>query len=556
MCPIPTTGYYIDATTCQWACVRGWFRVNDTCKRCEPASCAVGEFYDAESCFGGDQTTVCEPCAADRPHTLNVSGLETPGVCPYVCAQNYFPNPDCALCAALASPSSYYCPAGSSAVCAATPCTPCDPLLLPQSALWVPTNDSVCRVRCKSGYHTVATNTGEVLPLALDEAYDPAAIRCDECGLRSLPFCPSITCPASQTLVQITTSENSFRCIPCQKQACPLGTHAPCDITQLHCVLCPPLESALMFYVDSDCAFACPDNTVVYNHTCVDCNVLYPTFPEAAKPYYGHCVAQWNAEPAARWWPPEADPFHFPLRHELLMPKENRAGICWPSPVLTPPTSYSRFGAPHADDEKYILQVPHQRRLLSTPGCDREGFYWSPAFGACALCPPQHYCIDGAIEQCPLFTSANAPGSTACECLPHFVRSPNSSECVLPQQTLPAAALAFTCPPDLIYTLLPNGVPACFPCPPGTRPILGECMDTPLFADDDNNCSAAWLPFENTCACPPGYQPTTNTCAPCSVGTFSPHIGYSPCIPCPANTSTYAEGSTHIAQCLAIFYDY
>jgi hypothetical protein len=182
----------VDASTCDWTCDYGWFRslLATSCKPCASVSCALGEFYSAQACSANTPTEekVCTPCTSPN--------ATAPGLCPHVCPANHFSTDGgpCVLCSALSS-GDYYCPAGSRVLCAATPCSPCT-TAPPESADIVPTNDSVCRVRCKSGYHTIWLATGDVLPFELDQAFDPETIRCDECGLRSLPpsACPTFAC--------------------------------------------------------------------------------------------------------------------------------------------------------------------------------------------------------------------------------------------------------------------------------------------------------------------------------------------------------------------------
>ena len=563
-CQIPANAHFTDTSTCVWRCNVGWFRINQTaCVPCAASSCGLGESYSSFACYDDNRYAlfICTPCGPNRPIHL------APGICRESCPDHHFPSATaaCVLCAANAD--SYYCAPGSSALCAPTACTACA-LPPPDNAVYVPTNDTVCRVQCKAGYHTVWLPTGEVLALDYEQAWDPAHIQCEECGLRSsaLYECPLTSCPPTETIVHVA---NRLECIPCQSSyamGCALGTYAPCQsgvVPQQHCVLCPPLQTGHMYiaYTPTSttmCPTACPPNTIQHGIQCVSCNLLYSA--PALAPYQAF-YARWDAPPWPRWWPVQFDPPHLGLRDapdaQGNPVPEPRAGRCWPCPstvaanandpflcLLTQNSNVQLWPA-HDTMNGTILELPPTRRLLAHNACPPGSFPQSQ--GLCALCPPQHWCIGiEPPQRCPPFTTAQHPGSSQCAtCVAGFV--PNGTQCILPQQTLPPAAQAFACPSTHVISMLSSGIPACSQCPPGMVPedkhTCAPLLIPPL------QCPPTWslLPF-GECACGPGTYPST-TCIQCAKGTFSAYLGHAACTPCPANTTTLSVGSTRLADC-------
>ena len=230
--------------------------------------------------------------------------------------------------------------------------------------------------------------------------------------------------------------------------------------------------------------------------------------------------------------------------------------MCWPCPIGTPWESSQLCALPQTEllssqrnsvlSPDYILVVPFHRRLLWANAFSCEpGLFFNQTVGACALCPLHHYCPLGVEPiRCPDFSIAPSPGATQCDCLPAFDESaPPRSGCELRQHRSSEAANAFTCPPELFRAMLPTGGPACFPCPQGTHMVNESCL---LIAPYNDLLSSA---------CGPGsYYFNDTTCELCPLGTFSPYIGFSPCTPCPPNTSTFAAASTHVAQCLSLYF--
>ena len=580
ICNVPAYAHFLEAENCVWACDLGYFLAPaaNECRPCAPSSCALGEIYVSQACYaeGASTDTVCLPCPSHLPSAALVLPLAMPGQCPYACDEGYyqfaFPA-GCVPCSSATAAAAGYCAAGSKMrLC--TTCTACPPMTV-DNAIAVPTNDSVCRVRCSAGYHTVLRATEQVLPFRVDEAYDPDLIQCDECGLRTLP-CPLTTCPAGQSLVETTSA--SYRCLACMtshQMGCEPGTYAgACPggvVTQDHCLLCPPIPTDGRFFVTTGaCATGCAANTILHNNgTCLPCSTLYPVVPMGA-PYQAF-FALWNAVPARRWWPSIYDPPHLGVRPTDAQgnPRiESRAGRCWPCPTAAATednadgelcASSSLSGSSSqgyhasvslAQQGGYILVIAPHRRLLATSSACEPGTY--PSHTWCALCPPNHWCAQGLVHSCPAFSTA-PPGSSSlaqCRCKTAFVKAGDNCEREI--RELPAIVLtSLVCPPDAVQIRQASGFPLCTPCPPSTRPT--RLPMTPNAADDTicvlANASIFQLP--TTGGCGPGTQPNADEgCVPCPRDTFSPHLGHSPCIACPKDTLTATTGATHLADCL------
>ena len=496
-----------------------------------------------------------------------------------------------------------YCPAGYRLVyCADSPCTACPPIAV-DNAVYVPSNVTTsCKIRCKAGYHTILKATGEVIPFALDQAFNPSLIECAECGLRALP-CPLLSCQPGETIVQVAGITPRFRCLPCLSSygmTCPPGTFADtCPggiVPQLRCVLCTqPLPADGRFYIPyqpiddmrhTQCPTACPTDTILYNNgTCLSCNLLYS--PIQGAPYTSF-FALWNAEPAPRWWPTAYDPPHLGVRPVNAQGKtlsETRAGRCWPCPAGTISPSdplYSRgdlcslsFSSSSSsslqssssssssmsvgnnnNDGGYILVLSPpavRRRLLLSIASTKcqPGAY--PSHTWCSLCPANHWCPgqQQSPQRCPSFSASPVASWTKsqCQCIPPFF-SQKGGECTMRS---PPLLLLTTCPEGQVQTIQPNtGIPFCETCLAGTYPDgSGVCVEESA-KPPATACPPDTVPSTAMCACGPGTQQITvdAPCTPCPRNTFSPHIGGSPCIPCPPGTFTGLTGATHLANCL------
>ena len=382
---------------CLWRCNLGFFKTGETCSACNASLCRSGESYIGNSQCGPEMTLsqICLPCPANvRGGVLNLAAPDR-GKCSYSCLKDYYypnPNPNLFLQTQMAcvqcSGTVTRCPAGYSVTCAVNPCRLCqasvDTISLSGKAVMVPTSDSVCRVQCMPGFHTISIWDRTVLSDKEISAYDPSEIVCEECSRRPFLPCPVLSCSPGYQILQ-------GACAPCKtslEMGCAEGTYAPpCPggrVTQIiGCLNCPMYDLLVTAALESgdyvpdkwptrmfvslppsstsqqkliiinsntskkqensvdDCLTACVHGSVQVKKlstviTCVACSALLPAPPKNA-PYSGY-YSTWNASDGLRWWPPEFDPPH--LQRRQLDSKgnlrvESRAGLCWPCPSYT-----------------------------------------------------------------------------------------------------------------------------------------------------------------------------------------------------------------------------
>jgi hypothetical protein len=381
-------------SVCLWRCNIGFVRTGETCAACNASLCQPGESYIGNSQCSPEMSLaqICPPCPPTvMGGVLNLEASER-GRCSYTCLKGYYyqnPNPNsflqiqmaCIQCAGAVT----RCPAGYSVTCAANPCKVCqtpDTLLSSGKAVMVPTSDSICRVQCLPGFHTVNLLDRTVLLDKEITAFDPSKISCEECSRRPFIPCPVLSCGPGY---QIGASNDA--CVPCKnspEMGCPEGTYAPpCPggrVTQtIGCLNCPMyallvaaaiesgdsvpdkwptrmfVPSSSLNYVGggqstiinsnvsktqsiADCLTACVNGAVQVKSSnailaCVACSVFLPTPPKNAP--YQEYFSTWNATNGLRWWPPEFDPPHLqrrPLDSRGNLRSEGRAGLCWPCP--------------------------------------------------------------------------------------------------------------------------------------------------------------------------------------------------------------------------------
>jgi hypothetical protein len=534
---------------CIWRCNIGWVKIReDKCAVCNASLCAAGEKYVGNSQCNPEArlSELCIPCPATASEggvlSINISER---GKCSYTCVDGY-PNPNpqsqmadfCIQCAA----SVTRCPAGFSVTCGLNPCSQCqNPNTLAGRAALVPTGDSICRVQCKPGYHTINLKDFTVIS-SISIGHDPSQILCDECSKWPGLACPTLSCsPGYQ-------QKKSGFCTPCQtsfEMGCPKGTYAPqCPggggVTQVGwCLTCPihlllvanaaddivPGQWPTRIFVpysivktsgvtlvgEGDCPTACVDGSVQVNTgikvVCMACSSMLPAPPDNAP--YKTFSSSWNASDGIRWWPPEFDPPHLSSQKSWFNSNqmEKRAGVCWPCPPLPlmgdPCFSSSSDqtanggqlllggeGVLHVDE---LLPKPQQfpwagagrRRLLSLTtalSCNRGSYAMPPLGSWCSVCPLDHYC-NGGISQpirCGAFFSAGLGSQTIenCTCRAGFALNQITGECVLLNQV-------FECPPGFYkssnsFQDKRSSIAPCMPCPSGTYEVNGMCQDCPL----------------------------------------------------------------------------
>ena len=327
---IPENAALKNVENCIWACNEG-FLFSDARKQCLPClhdSCELGEAFSPDSC-------TCSPCGGGASAKR--------GYCSCDPANGFFSPPasflngTCLPCKKRA-----FCPAGKRVeqLCALDPCGPCpEPYnTLQGTAILTPTFDAVCRIQCKPGHHPVHLISGDII--LNNEALDPSEVSCEPCSLRPLTPCPS-ACFLGDAVV--AASEGCKKCM--RNEDCPnAGTFAaPCTngLPQpSECIDCS-WKSAMHFFVPRSpqkCLTACiADSFEQEDGTCIPCSNL-PMVPNAPFVKY---YALFAAKPGPRWWPPEFDPPHLPIRSMVDPLLETRAGVCWPCPIGTLPHSFA-----------------------------------------------------------------------------------------------------------------------------------------------------------------------------------------------------------------------
>lgn len=503
LCPHAPPHAEILTADCLWRCADAFFRLNDTfCAPCRPSSCAAGEDFDASRCQPeAAYADVCPPCDPRLP--LLWSNTK-PGVCAFNCTGRYYNSPDLNRCLPCETVT---CPPGKHYVCAAEPCVPCPAPYntLDGAAVLAPSSDAVCRVQCRPGYRALAAD--DDTPLFNDQL-DPAQARCEPCERRPHLPCPR-QCPDRLTLAPDGT------CVPCLA-ACPPGTFPPPCTPGMPqspvCLACPAHRREANRFFLHHCDTACIPGTVERDGECLPCALLFPPPPRGA-PFVSYSYALPNASPGARWWPPEFDPPHLPLRSIVDPLHERRAGVCWPCPIGTPlphsPAETEPCGAAAANHHPAAASHSHHPNALThshhpnAPSRRRRLFAeWPPIIGACPPgkrffinaclpCKPNHFCLGGEEYPCPLFS--NEP------------QCPDSLPPSLP------------CPPN--YTLVDPPRNVCEQNAPPPLPVA------PCSAE----CDASTL-LDCACACPPATEWRDGRCAPCPNGTVSRSVGRAPCV--------------------------
>ena len=280
---------------CEWVCNAGFFMLNnETCMECDAeVACTVGEYFigvelcSSLSITSGSAITsnnkdnnnnnnnnsnireiVCIPCplkyqpngaanddnassssSSSSSSRLNISRSEK-GKCAYDCLEGYTPDPNpFAPMPCLKCPSAI-CPPGQHLNCDHTAITMelCSDCIQPfntlqGTAILAPTNDSICRVHCRPGYHTVLRSNGNVVFSTLPDqtshsinnitffGYDPTEITCEPCTQRPLVQCLSCAPGTALDLNSNNTQQiQQTSCAPClttMQLGCPPGSYAP-----------------------------------------------------------------------------------------------------------------------------------------------------------------------------------------------------------------------------------------------------------------------------------------------------------------------------------------
>lgn len=316
--PIPENAVFKNVADCAWECKDGFlFSKARQCLPCLPSSCELGEAFSPESC-------TCSPCGGGNATERGICYCDpAKGVFRLLSSYNCLPCKTEAFCAAGMRVDQ---------LCSVDPCGPCpEPYnTLKGTAVLTATFDGICRVQCKPGYHPIDSISGEII--LKNEALDPMRVSCESCSLRPLNPCPSACFLGS---AESTVTMECQKCM--HNEDCPnAGTFAaPCTpgLPQpLTCIECSAAQPLRFFVAGSPekCLTACIADSFEQQQACVPCShlVMVPGAPFVK--YY----ALFAAKPAARWWPPEFDPPHLPLRS--MMPLlETRAGVCWPCPIGT-----------------------------------------------------------------------------------------------------------------------------------------------------------------------------------------------------------------------------
>lgn len=267
---------------------------------------------------------------------------------------------------------------------------------------------------------------------------------------------------------------------------------------------------------------------------CVPCSTLNTP----ALSFY----AVWNASNGTRWWRPDQDPPHLPLRPAAGGP-ERRAGLCWPCPpgTLTLPndadlclsssltTVSSQLQASSQGEEGLVFFNPllrqqvvvrPLRKLLSLPA--QQG---SPA---AAVCP--HF--------------ASGP---SCTCNPGFVWSDAAHACVFEQRCSQSHRLVLAPHKDTTSLRLIKHPDPCHHLG-GARNMHVQC-GTPYSRSTNRAARHELVPLH---ACGPGmyFASASGMCHPCAPGSYSTHHGLRLCLPCPRGMTTLDTGSVLRAQCV------
>ena len=493
----------VPALTGGWVCLEGWFRSHDAlCLPCGALSCSVGQSYSPSRCtptFSG-----CVNCPVYEGAELQADGLR--GVCAYRCLPPYFQNPragvPCTLCGT-SPPLNSSCPPGQFWNASDCACAVCGDMLsvLQGATVLAPSSDSVCRIWCRPGFHTLMRSTLRVVTDGYPQ--DPSKIVCESCTKR--PGLPCPMCPAG-TL--------GPHCLPYVSASCVAPrTYAPQyspggTVASLPCLLCPPLQAMRMAMpVTSDpCASVCQPDTYEGPGACVPCHNL--PVPVGA-PYLGY-RSLWNATPGSRWWPEAYDPPHLPPRSYGV---EERAGRCWPCPVWSlSRASDSLDPCPSSSQMASSVWTipnnePQRRRLMES-------------------CTTAYTLDRRRIEWCaPLSRSVVA--------------------------AVPTTEL--TCPSGWVVENAMHLRPRCVACPAGTIQTETQCrlcpLRTPVSEVGSTQCQrhaairpptmcvarAQAQPFESQiCGCVPGTfldASKNHTCQRCTQGKVSHTLSNAPCTP-------------------------
>ena len=181
----------------------------------------------------------------------------------------------------------------------------------------------------------------------------------------------------------------------------------------------------------------------------------------------------------------------------------------------------------------------------------------------CYSCPPNSYCQDGVLNQCPQYSTSPAESSLITQCACQSDSGLDNGACM--------------CKIGYVRGLV-GSVDQCQPCPAGSwcpeQTTVRKCTDNAISlqgsfkAENCSLCASGWLkngPLScrrclNGYACPdllteypctPGsYAPAlATTCVTCSASSYASVNASTTCTPCATNSSSVA-GATDEAQCV------
>lgn len=309
--------------------------------------------------------------------------------------------------------------------------------------------------------------------------------------------------PGSSTYTTTSTSVENCKCYPGYQplagpgcSACPRDMFRGKDDT--NCRACPPGETT--FGKTGSTACGCEAGKRRYDTVCIPCEpntFCVPCFESQADcPVSG--VNQFDC---------------FPLG--LSPPGSTSIKNCTCASGLT---RLSRpMGDPGLASSYYCIRPPPNSVYDGTRIACRQG--WTAVWernqlAACTLCSPGFYYDDGKCLPCPVGT----------------------------------------------YTGVSDTIGACTPCPCGGGRKQGAISvedGCSICLTEDMSNTVAACPRPNAvrvlgdCLCDKGYfYANATACAPCPVGTFSPHVSNTPaCIKCPEGSTTADVAATHRTRC-------
>ena len=565
----------LDSHICPWVCLPGWHITEDGtgCSACADslALCDAGYASVPPSmCVpSSTKSTLCKPCPYMEGGTPKAWLADTPlvgeggGYCIYSCVWGYYAVDGGRQCLPCTGLNNISCPVGTFRdihLCLTTgsspPCSPCSvpahlsPSIISFTTAGTPVGTDNCSASCNAGYHTTVAGVTAQQQLQYladgQQSVSVFGISCLVCSFSDTVPCHG-QCPPGYY-------RNGQQCKPCQTNAaCGTGFYAPTCLgngtADVGCMPCPqsllllPLEGTLqvrefvpysylewspaiaggLIYADASFhGYACPT-------ACIANYVLDPTTTTAAT-----STSSASASTAAAATEP-------PPRCISCKEYVQNAGC----EAETQPATYYDAGQPKPCDFIY----GYWNATPASPWWQQPKY--TPSFLAQSIKAPAFY-RNGLCWACPAGLGFAAGDADLCSLLPGFGETTGADQQVQQQRApIPSSGTD-------VYISMQEPRPS-------LTPSWLSMLD-PYEGYLSNNGHRRLLTLSNAAAASNSSSLSSLSsssmslallAAPASNATLilQCDIGYyndktlKRCAICPAGTSTYATGSSSIADC-------